>query len=1178
MHEDIFSAGFKRSVAGLLVVACAGLVLVASWLVSRNAYALGLGQLEVDSMLNQTFSGRITLISPQAGELDSLRVYLADHASFRRAGIERGLDLSRLRFELIRPETTEAGPDHIKVSSTRPIQEPVLNFVLEVSWEQGRIQREYSVLLDPPVKLRPSEPRSARVQEAADWATRKVVADTDVMEEDYGPVQRGETLWGIAERMRPQGVSVGQMMMALLRVNPDAFADANINNLKRGAILRMPSRSEMEQINSMQAQTAVRQQNMDWGGVTPMPSRPESVVVPDTARAEDMQKRAPAPRPTETEAELRVVAPTDETPGSAIGAQGGVSGTQSVAEMEKRLTLALETMEAVKQENNELRERLLEAEQLSQDQHALIELKDQNLAALQEMLAAQGDGKEMPTEDMPEMMEEAAMEPEMMEEAAMEPEMMEEAAMEPEMMEEAAVEPEMMEEAAVEPEMMEEAAVEPEMMEEAAVEPEMMEEAAVGLEEDSGVSGLLMSWLDQAKTFLLSFRESGLLWPVVGGLAVLLIGLSVVYWVRNRPRRLHFEEDDMEGLLSPTTASVQQETVDMGDAAWAEDETQMPGTGDTAEMAAASVPVADSHVLEMTPEPDFGEEEADDDDEDEALRDVDTYLAFEQYDQAEQAVRGAIEQQPEQLDFHVKLLEVFFTAGERRKYEEEARVLNDLVDGQGEHWDMALAMWSEMSSTPLFEGGGEEEEQGEVASAASGGMVDLTAAVEGEEAEGLDIDFSSAGEVVDISGSDEGVSDEGASDEGLDFDLGDVGVEGEAEDAVEGEAALELEVAVEGEGEEGEDEGLDFDLGDVGMEGEAEDAVEGEAALELEVAVEGEGEEGEDEGLDFDLGDVGVEGEAEDAVEGEAALEVAVEGEGEEGEDEELDFDLGDLGLEGDSAAVKEEEDESSMEGAADILELGGGDEEDSTTEGGGITLLDGADYETDGEENLLDITAVGDADEFGKALEEPETAEDAFSAEGMEQEALDTGATVIDFDQGAKPEQEISDTTVEEEQDIQEEELVGAETTADGVWDDDNTLKISAGGPSVSEVFEEEVEEEADVDAEVEALVGDTLNMMAEPEEDTLDDGDEEGLSLLDDEGMEDDAKQEGEQEKTWMMATTDDEMESVEDEIATKLDLARAYVELGEEESARVSLEEIIRDGNEEQKKRAEELLAKL
>ena len=111
--------------------------------------ALGLGNLDLNSALNEPFDARIKLLSATADELDSLKVGLADSEAFARAKVDRPFLLSKLRFSLHR--AVDDGPDYIRVFSQDPIREPFLNFLVEVSWSNGRLFREYTVLLDPPM-------------------------------------------------------------------------------------------------------------------------------------------------------------------------------------------------------------------------------------------------------------------------------------------------------------------------------------------------------------------------------------------------------------------------------------------------------------------------------------------------------------------------------------------------------------------------------------------------------------------------------------------------------------------------------------------------------------------------------------------------------------------------------------------------------------------------------------------------------------------------------------------------------------------------------------------------------------------------------------------------------------------------------------------------------------------
>jgi len=115
--------------------------------VPLGAQALGLGGITVKSVLNQKLDARIELVSLQAGDLEGMRVGLADEKAFANAGVDRLYLLSLLRFEAV---AGDAGRGHIRVTSQQRIREPLLNFLVEVEWSRGRVVREFSILLQQP--------------------------------------------------------------------------------------------------------------------------------------------------------------------------------------------------------------------------------------------------------------------------------------------------------------------------------------------------------------------------------------------------------------------------------------------------------------------------------------------------------------------------------------------------------------------------------------------------------------------------------------------------------------------------------------------------------------------------------------------------------------------------------------------------------------------------------------------------------------------------------------------------------------------------------------------------------------------------------------------------------------------------------------------------------------------
>lgn len=121
-------------------------------LASTSSLALTLGDIEMRSALNQPMNAEIRLTPSSPNEIDGMIVKLASQENFLRAGIERTAALNDLSFVV---DQNAAGSPVIRISSSRPILEPFLNFLLEVDWPQGRMVREYTVLLDPPVFMSP---------------------------------------------------------------------------------------------------------------------------------------------------------------------------------------------------------------------------------------------------------------------------------------------------------------------------------------------------------------------------------------------------------------------------------------------------------------------------------------------------------------------------------------------------------------------------------------------------------------------------------------------------------------------------------------------------------------------------------------------------------------------------------------------------------------------------------------------------------------------------------------------------------------------------------------------------------------------------------------------------------------------------------------------------------------
>lgn len=365
-------------------------MLIALALGSTQALALGLGQIRVKSALDKPLVAEVPLQTDYPGEADQVQVQLASAADFARAGLDRSQLSVPLKFEVV------AGADGgkvIRITSERPVHETYLDFLIKVSWPKGQLLREYTVLLDPPGMVRSAAPQTAAPAAAPAPSTRpastrhaapaasgsgagRVHGDT------YGPVQAGDTLSEIAEQVRHDGVSLNQTLLALKEANPDAFFKDNVNALKRGAVLRIPSRQQAQARSAADALAEVRRENEDWSGATA--TAPTRVVGAGAGAASG----AGAGARTAAGDHLQLVPPKQgsESPGARAGVAGG-TGNVSVQQLRQDLARARESLSSMKQESGDLQTRLKSLEQINDKNQRLLDLKNAEIAELQDKLA-----------------------------------------------------------------------------------------------------------------------------------------------------------------------------------------------------------------------------------------------------------------------------------------------------------------------------------------------------------------------------------------------------------------------------------------------------------------------------------------------------------------------------------------------------------------------------------------------------------------------------------------------------------------------------------------------------------------------------------------------------------------------------------------------------------------------
>jgi pilus assembly protein FimV len=282
--------------------ALTGVAAAALCLVAPAAWALGLGKLQVQSALGESLRAEIDVTSLSPEEASNLRIRVAPPESYRAAGVDYNPVLPGTQVVLQRRAD---GRPYLRITSDRGVQEPFVDVILEITWATGRLVREYTLLLDPPTATArapaapapavaptmsaaapvpvpvpvpaPAAPRAterspAPARAAVEPAPAPRAAAAPAAATPAGPegadeyrVKSGDSLSKIASRTQRAGVSLDQMLVSLYRSNPQAFVDNNMNRLKSGVVLSVPSAESARGTSSSEARQVIQAQSADFG-------------------------------------------------------------------------------------------------------------------------------------------------------------------------------------------------------------------------------------------------------------------------------------------------------------------------------------------------------------------------------------------------------------------------------------------------------------------------------------------------------------------------------------------------------------------------------------------------------------------------------------------------------------------------------------------------------------------------------------------------------------------------------------------------------------------------------------------------------------------------------------------------------------------------------------------------
>lgn len=263
--------------------AVAAAVLFGTW--ASDASALALGRITVQSALGEPLSAEIDIPEINADEVSSLRAIVASPDAFKSAGLEYNPALADIKVTL---EKRADGSYFLRLKSTRAVNDPFVDLLLDSSWSSGRVLRDYTMLFDPP-SMRPNQqPLTAQVSPSAQRpaaaapaaqptptarstpSSRSATASAPASsappsgEGKQVTVQAGDTAGKIAAGNKPPTVSLDQMLVAMLRANPDAFIGGNVNRLRAGAVLEMPGAEDAALVPPDDAKQTLVAQSRDF--------------------------------------------------------------------------------------------------------------------------------------------------------------------------------------------------------------------------------------------------------------------------------------------------------------------------------------------------------------------------------------------------------------------------------------------------------------------------------------------------------------------------------------------------------------------------------------------------------------------------------------------------------------------------------------------------------------------------------------------------------------------------------------------------------------------------------------------------------------------------------------------------------------------------------------------------
>ena len=349
-----------------------------------SGFAAGLGKLSVSSSLGEPFKAQIEVLSVSADEIDSLVATMASEETYIAQGIAR-LDIhSNIEVELAQ---NLDGTPVLKLHSSQPVSDSFLDMLIQLDWASGRLLREYTILLDPPDLKAATDEASAlpNALPSVDVSVQPVASSRESLAVDAPnfTTKPGDHLNKIAKQLQVDGVSIDQMLVGLFDNNKQAFIQGNMNRLKVGKIIKVPSHDNLVAIDERQANQLVQVHTANWKAYRG--SLASTVALAPNALEVDQKQNATG----------KITGTAEQVVTSKTGTQNIVklsAGVKEAAnpskEMEAKLTMLQEENTAQAKSLKEAQERTANLEKQIADMRQLLALNSQLMAELQKNTVA----------------------------------------------------------------------------------------------------------------------------------------------------------------------------------------------------------------------------------------------------------------------------------------------------------------------------------------------------------------------------------------------------------------------------------------------------------------------------------------------------------------------------------------------------------------------------------------------------------------------------------------------------------------------------------------------------------------------------------------------------------------------------------------------------------------------